>query len=60
MTNMDEFGNKIAEKKIKKSIVSRAIRAFRKQNKIGKYCGACGFKVRSPNHESGRHHNGVS
>lgn len=60
MPNMDEHGNKIADKKIKKSIVSRAVRAFRKQNKIGKYCNECGFKVRGSNHESGRHHNEVS
>ena len=61
MANTDEHGNKVAQKKEKKSIVSRQIRERRIMSssiRSQKICGVCGYKIRSKNHEQGGHHNG--
>jgi len=51
MPNTDTHGNKIAEKKEKKSIVSQRIRDRRIANPTNaKICKKCGFRKRGAGH----------
>ena len=54
--NADQNGNKIGEKKVKKSIVSRAVRQNRVTRKSTSHCNECGFRVRGAGHFDGLHH----
>ena len=56
MANIDEHGNKLPQPRIKKKDFSRMLRDYRMQDKSCKHCDMCGFKVRTVNHENGRHH----
>lgn len=56
MANTDEHGNKIPQPKIKKKDFSRMLREFRMQENKPAFCDMCGFRVRTTNHENGRHH----
>lgn len=62
MANTDEHGNKIATKKIKKTVVSRRIRERRITTpgslRNPKFCGDCGYRIRGEKHTEGSHHNG--
>ena len=52
MANTDEYGNKIAAKKEKKSIKSQRIREYRMITNTPnpKHCKKCGFRIRGKNH----------
>jgi len=54
MPTVDEQGNKLPQPKIKKKDKSKSER-IRAKGK-GKHCPDCGFRVRSPGHESGKQH----
>lgn len=57
MANTDEHGNKIPQPRIKKKDFSRMLRERRMQDWHNTdFCKMCGYKVRTLNHESGRHH----
>ena len=56
MATTDERGNKLPQPQIKKKDFSRMLREYRMQYKSCKHCDMCGYRVRSLNHESGRHH----
>jgi len=54
MAITDEHGNKLPQPRILKKDFSRMMRDYRMQ-RIN-FCDMCGYKVRSLNHESGKHH----
>ena len=67
MAITDEKGNKLPQSRIKKKDASRMIRERRmlrgttpgvlKKSPVNlAFCNMCGFRVRKPEHESGRHH----
>ena len=56
MAITDEHGNKLPQPRILKKDFSRMIRDYRMQYKSCKHCDMCGYRVRSLEHESGRHH----
>jgi len=62
MANTDEHGCKLPQPRIKKKDMSRMLREFRMQSVVMQggmnpaFCVMCGYRVRSLNHESGRHH----
>ena len=61
MANTDEHGNKIPQTRIKKKDFSYMLRERRMQSVVDgrlnpAFCNMCGFRVRSLNHKSGRHH----
>lgn len=56
MANTDEHGNKLPQSRIRKKDASRMKRERRMLQNKPAFCDMCGYKVRSLNHESGRHH----
>lgn len=54
--NVDEHGDKQAEKKMPKNIQSMAFRRRRISAKCRKVCFSCGYEVRGTNHIKGSHH----
>ena len=56
MANTDANGNKLPQPRIRKRDASRMKRERRIMQNKPAFCGMCGYRVRKPEHESGRHH----
>ena len=56
MAITDEYGNKLPQPRIKKKAASQMKRERRMLQNKPAFCDMCGYKVRSLNHESGKHH----
>jgi len=62
MANTDEHGNKLPQPRIKKKDFSQMLRERRMASVVMQggmnpaFCDMCGYRVRSLNHKSGRHH----
>ena len=62
MANTDERGNKLPQSRIRKKDFSQMLRERRMQSVVMQggmnpaFCDMCGFRVRTVNHENGRHH----
>lgn len=56
MANTDEHGNKLPQPRILKKDASCMKREHRMLQNKSAFCDMCGYRVRSLNHESGRHH----
>jgi len=56
MATTDEHGNKLPQPRILKKDFSQMLRERRMLQNKPAFCDMCGFKVRTANHENGRHH----
>lgn len=59
MAIIDEHGNKISQPQVSKkdkSQMKREVRIMQRELMNPSFCDRCGFRVRSLNHQLGRHH----